>query len=388
MNVPKLRFKEFSGEWEEATLDSISEKINRKNKDSSIKNVISNSASRGLISQRAFFEKDIANKDNIDGYYVISKEDFVYNPRISNEAPYGPINIYKDNEDGIVSPLYTCFRIIKEKVSSRYIYYFFKSTSWYKYIHKNGDSGARHDRVSIKNATFFKLPVSLPTFSEQQKIAGFFENIDKKIQLQQQKIDLLQDQKKGYMQKIFKQELKFKDGDGKEDLKWENKPLGELCHISTGNKDTQNKKDDGKYPFFVRSQTVERIDTYSFDGEAILTAGDGVGVGKVFHYITGKFDYHQRVYSLSNFKNSDGKYIYYYFSMYFMKEAQKYNAKTSVDSVRREMITKMQIPIPCLKEQKKISSFLSSIDKLVEKEQQKLDLLKEQKKAFMQQMFI
>jgi len=74
-----------------------------------------------------------------------------------------------------------------------------------------------------------------------------------------------------------------------------------LPEIKTGDKDTENREDSGKYPFYVRSQTVEHISTYSFDGEAILTAGDGVGVGKVFHYVNGKFDYHQRVYKISNF---------------------------------------------------------------------------------------
>lgn len=83
---------------------------------------------------------------------------------------------------------------------------------------------------------------------------------------------------------------------------WEVKKLGEISEIKTGSKDTQNKVEDGLYPFFVRSNSVERINTYSFDGEAILTSGDGVGVGKNIHYINGKFDFHQRVYSIRNFK--------------------------------------------------------------------------------------
>lgn len=88
------------------------------------------------------------------------------------------------------------------------------------------------------------------------------------------------------------------------------KKLGDVCEIKTGKKDTKNKEDDGEYPFFVRSNTVERINSYSYDGEAILTSGDGVGVGKNFHYINGKFDFHQRVYSLRKFKNGYiGKYI-------------------------------------------------------------------------------
>ena len=93
---------------------------------------------------------------------------------------------------------------------------------------------------------------------------------------------------------------------------WQKVRLRFLCNIQTGDKDTVNKVDDGMYPFYVRSPIVERINTYTFDGEAILTAGDGVGAGKVFHYVTGKFDYHQRVYNLHNFKRIFGKFLYLY----------------------------------------------------------------------------
>ena len=109
-------------------------------------------------------------------------------------------------------------------------------------------------------------------------------------------------------------QLRFKEFSGE----WEEKKLGELADITTGNKDTQNKVDDGIYPFFVRSQTVEKINSYSYDGEAILTSGDGVGVGKNFHYIQSKFDFHQRVYCIYKFKNKVfGKFIFHYFSSFF-----------------------------------------------------------------------
>lgn len=168
---------------------------------------------------------------------------------------------------------------------------------------------------------------------------------------------------------------------------WEEKKLGDLVLINTGKKDTQNKIENGKYPFFVRSQIIERIDSYSFDGEAILTAGDGVGVGKVFHYINGKFDYHQRVYKLSHFNKISGRYLFEYFSNNFIKEVTKYTAKTSVDSVRMEMLTKMLIPITSLPEQEKIASFLSEVDTKIEKLEKKKELLSQYKKGMMQKLF-
>jgi len=167
---------------------------------------------------------------------------------------------------------------------------------------------------------------------------------------------------------------------------WKVKFVEDFADVSTGNKDTVNKIDDGEYPFFVRSQQIERINSYSYDGEAILTAGDGVGVGKVFHYINGKFDYHQRVYKISDFKDVYGKYFFYFFKMHFMKQVKKYNAKTSVDSVRREMITKMKVPLPSLNEQQKIASILSTWDKTIELKEKLIAQKNVQKKGLMQNL--
>ncbi|MCU7613917.1 restriction endonuclease subunit S [Chryseobacterium sp. GMJ5] len=147
---------------------------------------------------------------------------------------------------------------------------------------------------------------------------------------------------------------------------WEMKKIGEVAEIKTGNKDTQNKVENGIYPFFVRSNSVEKINSYSYDGEAILTSGDGVGVGKNFHYINGRFDFHQRVYSIRNFKEGfDGKYIYSIFSEKFYDRVMRLSAKNSVDSVRMSMISEMKLSFPMLSEQQKIASFLSFINERI-----------------------
>lgn len=173
----------------------------------------------------------------------------------------------------------------------------------------------------------------------------------------------------------------FKDG-------WQFKLLGSLCVVKTGGSDTQNRVEDGLYPFYVRSNTVERINTFSFDGEAILTSGDGVGVGKNFHYINGKFDYHQRVYALREFKNGySGKFIYQVFKEQFYKRVIKLSAKNSVDSIRMNMITEMKISFPTLLEQQKIASFLSAVDEKLQQLYRKKELLEQYKKGVMQQLF-
>ena len=169
---------------------------------------------------------------------------------------------------------------------------------------------------------------------------------------------------------------------------WSVEPIGDLASISTGGSDTQDRIDDGAYPFFVRSQTIERINQFSFDGEAILTSGDGVGVGKIFHYVNCKFDYHQRVYNIHNYRNDvTGKYLFFQFSTNFFDRVMAMTAKSSVDSVRREMIADMQIPIPpTLTEQKAIATALSDVDALIASLEQTITKKKAIKQGAMQQL--
>lgn len=147
---------------------------------------------------------------------------------------------------------------------------------------------------------------------------------------------------------------------------WDVDKIKNFALIATGAKNTQDKINGGTYPFFVRSQIVERINSYSFDGEAVLTAGDGVGTGKVFHYINGKFDFHQRVYKISHFNEKiSGYYFYLYFSNNFYDRLSQMTAKSSVDSIRMEMIAEMDVPIPKIEEQSAIAEALSDVDALI-----------------------
>ena len=166
---------------------------------------------------------------------------------------------------------------------------------------------------------------------------------------------------------------------------WGTSRLKFLCNITTGAKDTENKVDGGEYPFYVRSQTVERINSYSFNGEAILTAGDGVGVGKVFHYVKGKFDFHQRVYMFYAFKHVEGKFLFEYIKNNFYKVALAGVAKSTVDSLRLPLIQNFMITVPPLKEQQTISNYLdkatAKIDTLIEKQTKLIELLHEKRQA-------
>ena len=148
---------------------------------------------------------------------------------------------------------------------------------------------------------------------------------------------------------------------------WEVRRLRFVADIKTGERDTADRKDDGQYQFFVRSQTVERIDSYSCDGEAVLTAGDGAGVAKVFHYVDGKFDYHQRVYKFSRFRNIFGKYFFQYFSSTLRFEASRGTAKATVDSLRLPMLQNFPVALPPLTEQTAIIRHLDQATGTIER---------------------
>ena len=151
----EVRFKaddgsEFS-EWEKKKIGDVFSKIKDKNKDGRNQNVITNSAEFGLINQRDFFDKDIAVDGKTENYTVIKTGDFVYNPRKSKQAPYGPFNCYQLEENGIVSPLYTCLRP-KSNVNDKYLLWYFKSGSWYRFIHFSAENLVRHSRAGMNAA--------------------------------------------------------------------------------------------------------------------------------------------------------------------------------------------------------------------------------------------
>ena len=166
---------------------------------------------------------------------------------------------------------------------------------------------------------------------------------------------------------------------------WEKCKFKDVCKVGTGNKNTQDKVEDGLFPFYVRSQNIERINSWSFEGEAILTAGDGA-VGKVFHYSIGKIGVHQRVYILSDFK-CDGKYLYQYFSSHFYNRVKRLSAKNTVDSVRMEMITEMPLSLPSIEEQTKIGRLLSLLDERIATQNKVIEDLKKLKSAIAERVY-
>lgn len=201
--VPEIRLDGFEGEWEEVQLSDIYKKVIEKNKDNNFNETFTNSAEFGIISQRDFFEKDISNEKSLNAYYVVRNNDFVYNSRISNYAPVGPVKRNKLGRTGVMSPLYFVFRITNSNIDLNFLETFFNTNTWHKFMKLNGDSGARADRFAIKDSTFLTMPIAFPSLPEQQAIGAYFSNLDNLINSYQEKISQLETLKKKLLQDMF-----------------------------------------------------------------------------------------------------------------------------------------------------------------------------------------
>lgn len=200
----EIRFKADDGsefpEWTVKSLSKISKRKTAKNTDESIKQVLTNSATKGIVSQTDYFDKDIANQDNLGGYYIVDTDDYVYNPRISVSAPVGPI---KRNHlsIGVMSPLYTVFELAcgEKGFFERY----FETTLWHRYMNRIANFGARHDRMNVTTSDFYEMPMPYPSLAEQQKITDFLSGLDMKLQQATDQLDAAKTFKKGLLQQMF-----------------------------------------------------------------------------------------------------------------------------------------------------------------------------------------
>lgn len=237
-------------------------------------------------------------------------------------------------------------------------------------------------RYKLNKRTLETLKMAIPSLLEQKAISNVLSDTNNLIQ----SLENLIDKKKKIKQGAMKQLLTGKKRLPGFSAEWEVKKLGEVADIRTGKRNNQDKVSDGLYPFFVRSQDVERINTYSYDGEAVLVPGEG-GIGNIFHYINGKFEVHQRVYKISDFLNVSGKYVYYYMKQSFGAHAMKNTVKATVDSLRLPTFQEFELKIPNnFEEQKAIVQVLSDMDAEIKALEEKLEKVKTVKQGMMQEL--
>ena len=285
-----------------------------------------------------------------------------------------------------------------ERANPRYVRQWFLSEYGLR-AQRDAVSGTTRDSLNLSALRRIEVPCP-ESVLEQSKIAEVLSTVDSAIAQTEALIAKQQRIKTGLMQDLLTRGIDehgqlrseathtYKDSLlGRIPEEWEVTTVDEIATITTGDKDTQDADAGAAYPFFVRSQTIERISSYSFDGEAVLTAGDGVGTGKVFHYIDGRFDYHQRVYCMHSFTNDVlGYYFFCYFREHFMERVAQFSAKGSVDSVRRHMIAKMLMPRPSADEQTEVVRILREAARCIADYGETLEKLRSLKTALMQDL--
>ncbi|WP_350303141.1 restriction endonuclease subunit S (plasmid) [Pediococcus acidilactici] len=356
-----------------------------------------------LRNRTDFFDKDISNEKNLNTYYVVRDGDFVYNPRISNFAPVGPIKRNTLGRTGVMSPLYYIFRA--HNVDGKYLEKYFSSTKWHRFMELNGDTGARADRFAIKDKDFVQMPIPLPNLEEQSKIARFLENVDNLIAANQRKLDLLKEQKKGYLQKMFPKngtkvpELRFA---GFADA-WEQRKLGELGKIYTGNtpktSDLDNWTDNKEGHIWITPTDIDKLIMSDSDrhlseqgwskarkipeNSVLITSIASIGKNAI-NAVPVAFN--QQINAIVPEKNDS-----YFILSAMIKDTARFASvagQTATAIINKTTFEKFQIATPSYEEQQKIGSFFKQLDNTITIHQRKLEKLQELKKGYLQKMFV
>ena len=352
-------------------------KITQKNTNGNVINVICNSAQKGLIPQREYFDKDIANSDNTDGYFVIKKGDLVYNPRKSVTAPYGPVSVYNYDNDGIVSPLYLCFRA-KEIINTSFFEWYFKSSAWHRYVYLYGDNGVRHDRVSIKDSTFFEMPLHIPIVEEQEKLAHFLSLLDTKIRKQQQLVDSLKSYKRGAIAHYFTTQMR--------NTKWQKTTISKCLFYEQPQKYIVHSEHySNTYTTPVLTANKAFILGYTNEQDGIYNKGEVLiydDFTMEVKYVN--FPFKVKSSTIKMLTPQDNIDLYFMYILLQYLELKPEGHQRSYISI----LEPMEVHVPIYDEQVHAAKLFRLLDRKIEKEQLLLQKMIEIKSSLMQQLFI
>ena len=372
MGKPTIRFEGYTDDWEQRKLNEIADKVSEKNKNNEFSEPFTNSAEQGIISQKDYFDREIVNNENLNGYYIVRNDDFIYNPRISATAPVGPINRNRLGRNGVMSPLYTVFRT--HDIDNLYLEFYFKTTKWHRFMKLNGDSGARFDRFTISSTQFMEMPIPYPTLEEQQKIGEYFESLDTLITLHHRK---------------------YINGKKEELLAWEQRKLNEIADkVSEKNKNNEfsepftNSAEQGiisQKDYFDR----EIVNNENLNGYYIVRNDDFIynprisataPVGPINRNRLGRNGVMSPLYTVFRTHDIDNLYLEFYFKTTkwhrFMKLNGDSGARFDRFTISSTQFMEMPIPYPTLEEQQKIGEYFESLDTLITLHQHKQNNLK------------
>ena len=394
VHIPQLRFPEFSGDWNRVKIQKLLDD----------KSIISHlDGNHGALYPRSEeFTKEgvpyVTANDFINGKVDLKKckclpverasqfkKGIAHNGDVlfAHNATVGPVALLEtDLEYVVLSTTATYYRCDNNTLINKYLKVYLTSNDFVRQYSRVMSQSTRN-QVPITTQRLFYI--NLPDKPEQQKIAAFLTAVDSKIEQLSKKQELLGEYKKGLMQQIFSQAIRFKADDGSEFPDWEEKKLRDVAKITTGSSNREDSGLDGQYTFFDRSEDIRTSDRYLFDGKAVIVAGEGSRFPP--KYFEGKFDLHQRTYAIMEFVEANSKYIFYFVDKQ-KNYLLRYAVGSTVKSLRLPIFQKMPVSLPSLPEQTKIANFLSSIDNKIEQVGGQLDKSKQFKKALLQQMFV
>ena len=361
-----------------------------------ISNVICNSAKQGLIPQREYFDKDIANSDNTNGYYIIESNDFVYNPRKSADAPYGPISSYQYSEAGIVSPLYLCFRA-KREINPLYFEWYFRSSAWHRYIYMSGDSGARHDRVSIKDDVFFAMPINVPSAKEQERISLFLDAIERRIETQRTLVETLKKYKRGLLNKLFSNinsniyptVYLSEVADFLQGLTYSPSDVSVSGYLVLRSSNIQNGVLSFDDCVYVDKKVDESLQVKCDDVIMCVRNGSKKLVGKTALIPNNMAMTTWGAFMMIIRSKLNDTYIFHYLnSQMFFSQVFKDTGTATINQITKGILNECRLPLPPETERIQISKMLSSFDAKIQNAEKCLATLVNLKKALLQQLFI
>lgn len=389
-NVPKLRFKGFSDEWEEKKLKDIADIVGGGTPYTTENNYWNGQVqwfTPSEIGKSKYIESSIRTITELGVKKSSAKILPIGTILLTSRATLGEMAILK--KEGTTNQGFQSL-VVKKNYNTEFIYYLKNQIS--RYCYKNA-SGSTFLEISKSNLE--KCKIKIPSLEEQEKIANFLSNVDKIIEEQEGKVKDLELYKKGMMQKIFKQEIRFKDDTGIDYPEWEEKIIKDIFDITRGQVIAKTsispvKIDKLIYPVYSSQTSNYGIlgydSKYDFEGEFLTWTTDGANAGKVFKR-NGKFRC-TNVCGLLVEKDITKGFANECIKEILEKETPKHVSYVGNPKLMNGVMGDITINIPCLEEQKKIAEFLSNIDNIVEEENKKLEDLRQLKKGLLQQMFV
>ncbi len=394
--TPQLRFPQFTDEWRVKRLSDIADRVVRRNKENN-QNILTISAQQGLVGQEKYFSKIVAAK-NVKNYYLLHKNDYAYNKSYSKGYPMGAIKRLIHDEKGVVSTLYICFKL-KDR-GELFFDQYIEAGKLNSEIEKIAQEGARnHGLLNMSVSDYFTMQVTLPAKLEQEKIAAFLKIIDERIVNQVRKVELLKKYKKGIMQKIFSQQMRFKDENGKFFTDWKTYKAGDLfVNIS-------NRNHEGRLPVLSATQDggIVRRDSL---GRKIDQSDAGVKNYKIIEpddFVISLRSFQGGIEKSNILGISSPAYtvlrgnemiVPEFFKHYFKREEFISMLNSTVIGIRDgkqvsyEQFSALKLRLPPVDEQQRTASFLTVLDGKLRAEEALLLVVKQWKKGLLKRMFV